>query len=44
MDTVTEARPAIAPPGRRHRFYPQNMSIERRAEEVRRVKNTNLAW
>ena len=38
MDTVTEARLAIARTGRRHWLYPQNMSIERQAEEVRRVK------
>lgn len=44
MDTVTEARGYCSGSGRRYRLYPQNMSIERRAEEVRRVKNTNLVW
>lgn len=44
MDTVTEARGYCHGSGRRYWLYPQNMSIERRAEEVRRVKNTSLAW
>ncbi len=38
MDTVTEARRQLPGTGRRHRLYSQNMSIERQAEEVRRVK------
>ncbi len=38
MDTVTEARRQLPRPRRRHWFIHKNMSIERRAEEVRRVK------